>query len=64
MHTLAETVPLGERDPAELWLEDLARLKENLCSAVQHLYQTLRTVSGFHHTCNRVCATRDPGATS
>ncbi|KAF4099167.1 uncharacterized protein LOC131527461 [Onychostoma macrolepis] len=53
MHTLAETVPLSERKPAEPWLEDLARLKENLYSAVQHLYQTLRTVSDFHHTCNR-----------
>uniref|UniRef100_A0A671K328 Uncharacterized LOC107697503 n=2 Tax=Sinocyclocheilus anshuiensis TaxID=1608454 RepID=A0A671K328_9TELE len=54
MHTLAETVPLRERKPAEPWLEDLARLKENLCSAVQRLYQTLRTVSDYHHTCNRV----------
>uniref|UniRef100_A0A8C1VE80 Si:ch211-241j12.3 n=1 Tax=Cyprinus carpio TaxID=7962 RepID=A0A8C1VE80_CYPCA len=53
MHTLAETVPFSERKPAEPWLEDLSRLKENLSSAVQHLYQTLRTVSDFHHTCNR-----------
>ncbi|XP_059369580.1 uncharacterized protein si:ch211-241j12.4 [Carassius carassius] len=53
MHTLAETVPFSERKPAEPWLEDLDRLKENLSSAVQRLYQTLRTVSDFHHTCNR-----------
>lgn len=56
MHTLAETVPFSERKPVEPWLEDLSRLKENLSSAVQHLYQTLRTVSDFHHTCNRVRA--------
>ncbi|XP_052443188.1 uncharacterized protein LOC127984526 [Carassius gibelio] len=53
MHTLAETVPFSERKPAEPWLEDLERLKEKLSSAVQRLYQTLSTVSDFHHTCNR-----------
>ncbi|KAL1254746.1 hypothetical protein QQF64_016975 [Cirrhinus molitorella] len=53
IHTLAETVPLSERKPTEPWLEDLSRLKENLLSAVQHLYQTLRIVSDFHHISNR-----------
>ncbi|XP_073709140.1 uncharacterized protein [Garra rufa] len=53
IHTLAETVPLSERKPTEPWVEDLSRLKENLCSAVQHLYQTLRIVSDFHHIRNR-----------
>lgn len=56
IHTLAETVPVTERKPAEPWLDDLARLKENLFSAVQHPYQILRSVSDFHHACNRVCA--------
>lgn len=56
IHTLAETIPITERKPAEPWLDDLARLKENLLSAVQHPYQILRSVSDFHHTCNRVCA--------
>ncbi|RXN06161.1 Actin cytoplasmic [Labeo rohita] len=53
VHTLAETVPLSERKPTEPWVEDLSRLKENLRSAVQHLHQTLRIVSDFHHTYNR-----------
>ncbi|KAK9956037.1 hypothetical protein ABG768_013794 [Culter alburnus] len=53
IHTLAETVPITERKPVEPWLDDLARLKENLFSAVQHPYQILRSVSDFHHTCNR-----------
>ncbi|XP_051954949.1 uncharacterized protein LOC127624250 [Xyrauchen texanus] len=53
IHTLAETVPFTESRPREQWVEDLERLKENLCSAVQRPHQTLRTVSDFHYTCNR-----------
>ncbi|XP_051511049.1 uncharacterized protein si:ch211-241j12.4 [Myxocyprinus asiaticus] len=53
IHTLTETVPFTESRPREQWVEDLERLKENLCSAVQRPHQTLRTVSDFHYTCNR-----------
>ncbi|XP_051951450.1 uncharacterized protein LOC127621768 [Xyrauchen texanus] len=53
IHTFTETVPLTESRPREHWVDDLERLKENLYAAVQRPYQTLRTVSNFHHTCNR-----------
>ncbi|XDV42463.1 hypothetical protein PO909_011120, partial [Leuciscus waleckii] len=53
MHTLAETVPEAERTPAQPWLEELERLKEDLCSTVQHLDQTLRSASDFHHARDR-----------
>ncbi|XP_051501416.1 POTE ankyrin domain family member E-like isoform X7 [Myxocyprinus asiaticus] len=53
IHTFTETIPLTESRPREQWVDDLERLKENLYTAVQRPYQTLRTVSNFHHTCNR-----------
>lgn len=54
IHTLSKSVQLSVvREP---WVDDLHRLKENLRSSVQHLYQTLRKVSDFHYTLNRVCA--------
>ncbi|XP_043075303.1 actin-1 isoform X3 [Puntigrus tetrazona] len=60
MHTLAETVPLGERKAAEPWLEDLAGLKEKLSSAAQCLNRTLRTVSDFHHSSNTMSDYKTP----
>lgn len=54
IHTLSKSVQLS--DVREPWVDDLHRLKENLRSSVQHLYQTLRNVSDFHYTLNRVCA--------
>ncbi|KAK7150864.1 hypothetical protein R3I93_011959 [Phoxinus phoxinus] len=53
VHTLAETVPEAERTPAQPWLEDLEKLQQNLCSAVQHLHQTLRSAADFHHARDR-----------
>ncbi|XP_056113669.1 uncharacterized protein si:ch211-241j12.4 [Rhinichthys klamathensis goyatoka] len=53
MHTLAETVPEAERTPALPWLQDLERLKQNLCSAVRRLDQTLRSAADFHHARDR-----------
>nr|XP_021324226.1 guanine nucleotide exchange factor DBS [Danio rerio] len=54
MHTLAETVPPADRRPAEPWLEELTRLKDQLSSAVQNQLQTLNRAAHFQHSCNRV----------
>nr|XP_055042001.1 uncharacterized protein LOC129429380 isoform X5 [Misgurnus anguillicaudatus] len=53
IHTLAEMFPLTELQPREPWIDDLRRIKENLASSVQHLYQTLRNLSDFHYTLNK-----------
>ncbi|XP_065113485.1 uncharacterized protein [Paramisgurnus dabryanus] len=53
IHTLAEMFPLTELQPREPWVDDLRRIKENLASSVQHLYQTLRNLSDFHYTLNK-----------
>ncbi|KAI7800061.1 hypothetical protein IRJ41_023720, partial [Triplophysa rosa] len=52
LHTLSESVQLT--DVSEPWVDDLHRMKENLRSSVQQLYQTLRNMSDFHYTLNRV----------
>ncbi|XP_039522114.1 uncharacterized protein LOC120475491 isoform X2 [Pimephales promelas] len=53
MHTLAETVPEAERTPALPWLQDLEKLKQNLCSAARRLDLTLRSAVDFHHARDR-----------
>lgn len=54
IHTLADTLPPGDAQTREEWVQDLDRLKENFHSAVELPRQTLGAVADFYHYYNKV----------
>uniref|UniRef100_A0A674E6Q5 Si:ch211-241j12.3 n=3 Tax=Salmo trutta TaxID=8032 RepID=A0A674E6Q5_SALTR len=53
IHTLADTLPPGDAQTREEWVQDLDRLKENFHSAVELPRQTLGAVADFYHYYNK-----------
>ncbi|KAJ8270811.1 hypothetical protein GJAV_G00119550 [Gymnothorax javanicus] len=52
IHTFEETVPPGDTQVKEDWVDDLERLKENFRTSVELPHQTLRAVSDFYYYYN------------
>ncbi|XP_041716975.1 uncharacterized protein LOC121549175 [Coregonus clupeaformis] len=53
IQTLAETLPPGDAQTREEWVQDLDRLKENFHSAVELPRQTLGAVADYYHYYNK-----------
>ncbi|XP_071268338.1 uncharacterized protein [Salvelinus alpinus] len=56
IHTLADTLPPGDAQTREEWVQDLDRLKENFHAAVELPHQTLGAVADFYHYYTKMSA--------